>query len=256
MKATGSGYCPGCGTERLTGATFCQGCGQRLPGAPGASSVEGDDRADAGGPQRRPRLALALGVVALVGALGFGVMQAQAAGTTRATLDATSATLDQATTDLAATQDQLADAQAAEKTANNRADVLSRQLEGRTECVSALVANAIELDRIRNEWVANFARDTEDSTAGKADAKRDKYLDAAIADYYKAYSAAFDGRRTTANSWIAKGNTAIKKAAAQVKIVNAEIKAINAKTVELEAASVALDTSIAATTTTCQATGF
>ena len=116
--------------------------------------------------------------------------------------------------------------------------------------VDALVAQRLLAQEAAKRGVSVAAL-LDDEVTSKVALVTEKEID----DYYKAYSAAFDGRRTTANSWIDKGNAALKKQAAQVKIINAEIKAIDAATDKLVADMAALDESISKTTSLCQAAG-
>ncbi len=114
---------------------------------------------------------------------------------------------------------------------------LNGQVGKQTQCITALQANSSELQRISELQRANFNRTAKGSASAKAD-------QASLTDYYNAYRAAFSGRLSTANSWIAKGNAAIKTS-------NAQTRAMDKATSKIEAAEKALSISLAQSASTC-----
>ncbi len=204
--------------------------------------------------------AIIIGIVAvlLVGAIVWGATTAQTLGTTQSQLANTSQQLSGTTTDLTSSKAQVAQLSSdkAELTSANsglstdkihltsdkaqlttKVAQLTDQVSKQTQCIAALNANATELQRISGLATTNFNRSAKGSAWAKADT-------AAITDYYNAYRAAFSGQLSTANSWIAKGNAALKTKSAQVKVIDAATKVIdNAET--------ALSAALARSTTTC-----
>jgi hypothetical protein len=182
--------------------------------------------------------------VLLIGALVWGGSTALALASTQTELATTAKNLSRTTSELSGSR-----AQASQLGAENgllsadraklSSDVASmrNQLSKQVTCIAALTANATELQRISGLVTANFNRTAKGSAWAKADSN-------AIDYFYKAYSAAFDRRLSTANSWIAKGNAAIKTKNAQIKIIDAATKSI-------EAAESALATALVQSATTC-----
>jgi hypothetical protein len=243
-------YCPGCGSKRTAEARFCATCGTEFVApVPGASMAE-PPLAESDRPPRSTIKARLLGQpIHRPTAIGIGVLSIALvasliwAGTTAKTLSSTQIDLAASARQLVVTTSDVVagKSRAAALGADNAQLVVDKtkltsdavqirsQVSRQTECISALQANATELQRISELATANFNRAAKGSAWAKAKTN-------AINDYYKAYSAAFDGRLSTANSWIAKGNAAIKTEAAQTKIINAATKKIEAAETELATA--------------------
>lgn len=195
-------------------------------------------------PGRRPLFAIGLLGLLLVGVTVWGVTTSQNLSATQRDLATTEAQLSASNAeasklvsdkgDLTASITQLTTDKSGLTT---KVAALTGQVGKQTQCIAALNANAAELQRISELQRANFNR----TAKGSAWAKADK---AAMGDYYKAYRAAFSGRLSTANSWIAKGNAAIKTK-------NAQNKAIDKATSKIEAAETALGSSLAESLSTC-----
>ena len=278
------GFCSACGTERATGAQFCATCGKAYSGPaieptpqpvqPLAETSKSQAAAVAveawgttplrvgsrNGPISRPA-AVIVGILAvlLVGSIVWGATTAQTLSTTQGQLANASQQLSGTTTDLAASKAQVAQlgSDKGELTSANgqltsdktqltsdktqlTANVaqLTEQVSKQTQCIAALNANATELQRISGLASTNFNRSAKGSAWAKADT-------AALNDYYNAYRAAFSGQLSTANSWISKGNAAIKTKSTQSEFIT------DAATKKVEAAEAALGTALAQSATTC-----
>jgi hypothetical protein len=151
-------------------------------------------------------VAAGLAVVAVTAAV-WGAANARDLGASRAAL------LDK-TVELAAASSQVTTAEAKASTLGRQLAQLTQQVSLDGACIEAMQANQAELMRISNLIKANFDRIAPLSVYDYANT-------AALRDYYNAYSAAFDGRRSTANRWIKKGNAQIEKAREQLKPINA-----------------------------------
>jgi hypothetical protein len=120
-----------------------------------------------------------------------------------------------------------------------------------TACIAALRSDRTAALHLAGSWLAAYNATAAGSALSKAD---DKYLLAlkeSRDDYFKAYTYAYKGQKTTANSWVKKGNAAIARANAAVRAYNAEIAKINAMADAASMESNALQTQIAATDATC-----
>ncbi len=121
-----------------------------------------------------------------------------------------------------------------------------------TSCIKALRDDRAEAFRIIGEQNDEFNAAASDSKLGKAHAAYVRALRDAQADFFKAYQYAYQGQKTTANSWVKKGNAAVAISNAQGRIYNAEIDKLNATTVQIDADQNALGTKADATDATCQ----
>ena len=270
-RAIGAGFCAACGqafwaspvaadvsATPATGVELVsvdQGPAPTL--APQASPrIQGQSRA--GQTSRVVAIVIGVLVVLAVGAVVWGVATTQTLTTTQSQLATANQQLAGTTADLTSSKAQVSQlgsdkgeltsvngqltsdkAQLTSDKAQLTATVaqLTDQVSKQTQCISALNANAAELQRISGLASTNFNRSAKGSAWAKAD-------DAALTDYYNAYRSAFSGQLSTANSWIAKGNAAIKTKGAQVKIIDAATK-------KIEGAETALGVALAQSATTC-----
>lgn len=228
--------------------------GVRVGGAPANASREPA--------AARRRLAFRLGTglvaIAVVALAAYGFVTTQALEQTRATLASTEedlalarSTLVESNASLAAEQELRKKAELEGASLRNRIAVLEDQVAGRNACVAALQRDADELAKITREQAANFNRLAEDSPLAEAQVAYQDALRDQINAYYNAYAAAWDGRYSSANSWIDRGNAAGRRASAALKTYNAQIKTINAGTAKIDREMTALQENIAATVAMC-----
>lgn len=182
--------------------------------------------------------------VALVGVGYWGYSNSQDLSRTRDELAATRSSLasEQGARAVAEGQARLLRTQVDTLTSQNdtmtsRNARLTSQVSAQGACIPALNADYAELQRIGDLQNANFNRTAKGSAWAKANDARQKAMNAAIDDYYEAYSAAFDGRYSAANTWITRGNAQMTKAGRLVKTMNAEIAKVDKSTKEIEQAS-------------------
>jgi chromosome segregation ATPase len=219
------------------------------------------DRPD--GPRRVGGRAAALVVVvaiALIGGVAYlGYTLNQDLGSTRSTLsstevdlDSTNATLDETSASLASTSEKLADATAERTDLDAQITDLSGQVAIQTECVTLQKAALLELVRISLLQTENFNRTTEGSSWDKAEKKRAANITTALDEFYKAYSAAFQGSSGTAKAHSDKGKTAQAKIAEAEAQLVAELNVVDSKAAEIQAAIDALEKQLTTTEATCE----
>ena len=166
-----------------------------------------------------PLTTIALGV-ALVASAVWGYQTSKDLSQTRDQLATANGTI-------ASVQAQLSAEQV--RSAGFQASISGLQAQVQTEgiCVAELGAAKKQLDAISSAETDAFNLLAVGSTYAIARAARDTANSAAIDDYYNAFSAAWDGSRTTANSWISRGNTQLGKANTDLSSMNAEIAKVN-----------------------------
>lgn len=237
---------------------------QSPPNAPVAAQPSAPEMVDFGRGRFRDRPGLLLPVVFLgliiaIAALGLvGYATLQDASRARDELNAASAALSQANASLASTQEALVTEEAASAAAKaqvidltRRVNELDAALSHQTECTTQLSDQTAELARISELQRQNVNRYAENSAWTTANAARDKALNNALNDYFKAYQAAFKGQKPSANSWIAAGNKEVSVANTKLAVIQAEIKAGNTASKTIGDALTALTASVAATKATC-----
>lgn len=252
-------FCIKCGNERVSGAQFCSTCGSPFAfpqelSRPDPSPIEvaPDVQAAYNGRVKSPThgsvspswlIAAGLAILAM-GTFIWGTTTNQSLEKSGSDLVSTKAALAVSASQLTTSNGDLVSAKTRIDANAVEADRLQSLVAGltdqvsrQTNCIAALTENAAELARISELQRANYNRFTSGSKWQKANT-------AALDDYYNAYSAAFSGRYSTANSWIAKGN-------AQIKLANAQIKTGDAATTTIEKAQDALLIAITASSVTC-----
>ncbi|HET9520279.1 MAG TPA: hypothetical protein VFO73_04450 [Candidatus Limnocylindrales bacterium] len=199
-----------------------------------------------------------IGVLAIGGAGAFGYSLNQDLNTTRTTLETTRTDLAAVTADLGTASGSLGStttALEAARTDHAALDAkiadLSTEVADQTACVKLQTDALAELGRIERLQTDNFNRTTEGTAWAKADIARGKAIDAALDDYYQAYSKAFSGATATARSWAAKGKDAEAKMAAQEKIQAAEQKVVDANAATIAAALDALEQRLSSAESAC-----
>jgi chromosome segregation ATPase len=130
-------------------------------------------------------------------------------------------------------------------------DSLRVQVARQEECIAALRERQVELSHIATLQTENYNRFVSDSVWGKAFAANQKAMSTAIDDYYNAYSRAFNGALSAANTWIDRGNTQVDKANKQLSVMNSEIEAGNQANQDIEGALSDVVTAILEAATTC-----
>ena len=200
-----------------------------------------------------------LGIVAIGAVAYLGYTMNQDLNTTRASLastegdlGATRTTLDGTTANLATTAKQLADASAERADLDEQIKGLSAQVATQTECVTLQKAALAELIRISDLQTTNFNRTAQGSAWDTAEKRRADGITVALDEFYKAYSAAFQGSSGTAKAHSDKGKEAQAKIAdAETRLV-AELKLIDSRAAEIQAAIDALEKKLTETESTCE----
>jgi hypothetical protein len=199
-----------------------------------------------------------IGILAIGGGGAFGFSLNQDLNTTRTTLETTRTDLAAVTADLETTSGSLGStttALGAARTDHAALDAkiadLSTEVADQTACVKLQTDALAELGRIERLQTDNFNRTTEGTAWEKADIARGKAIDAALDDYYQAYSKAFSGATSTARSWAAKGKDAEAKMAAQEKIQAAEQKIVDENAATIAAALDALEQQLSSAASAC-----
>ena len=118
-------------------------------------------------------------------------------------------------------------------------------------CIAALRADRAGALHLAGSWLDTYNATAIGTPLAKADARYIAALKESRDDYFKAFSFAYKGQKTTANTWVAKGNAAIVRANAAVRAYNVEIAKINATGDAADLESAALTTQTAATDQTC-----
>ena len=174
--------------------------------------------------------------------------------TTRDSLFGTQSQLDATRVNLTNETGTRSKAEAEARRLQNVTAGLQDQLAARDVCVAALKADEEQLQKIQREQTTNFNRSTEDSTLAAAQRSYIAALIEKAQDYYNAFSNAWDGNYTSANSWVVAGNSASRRADALAKTYNTGISKINAGTKKIEGEEAALGESIVRTLSLCGVT--
>lgn len=154
-------------------------------------------------------------------------------------------------TEIGTVRTQLQAEQASRAQIEKRVGVLEQQVSAQNQCIIALDRNLDELNRIRSLMSANFNRSSRGSTYAVAESAREFAITSALRYYFDAYSAAYNGNRSLANSYAGLGNEQVRIASAQLATMNSETSRINAGTAEIGAALAGFQAQLAATNTTC-----
>jgi hypothetical protein len=94
-------------------------------------------------------------------------------------------------------------------------------------CIDALRHDRAAAWTSSDHWGAMWNSTLSSSALGKLRLQDRKLVDEANTDYYTAYLRALAGNKSSARTWAAKGDAAIKKANAVVVKINAEIARLN-----------------------------
>jgi uncharacterized coiled-coil DUF342 family protein len=132
-------------------------------------------------------------------------------------------------------------------------ETLVEQVQAQDACLKVLLSIQEELVAAYEKMRDNFNATAEGSKYAKAFVTDRESLRDAIDYYYRAYSAAFVGRLTTANSYIAKGNAEIKKSDAALETLIAEAAKVDKVTDELGATVSQLGDRMSDAAVTCRA---
>ena len=199
-----------------------------------------------------------IGVLAIGGAGASGYSLNQDLNSTRSTLDTTRTDLAAVVADLDTTSGSLGSTTTALEAARTdhaaldaKIAALSSEVADQTACVKLQTDALAELSRIEGLQTENFNRTTEGTAWAKADIARGKAIDAALDDYYQAYSKAFSGATSTARSWAAKGKDAEARMAAQEKLQAAEQKTVDEHAATIAAALDALELRLSSAESAC-----
>ncbi len=165
-------------------------------------------------------------------------------GSTRTTIDETTAKVATTKSDLAAATKQQADLDA-------QVTDLSAQVATQTECVVLQRAALAELVRISELQTQNFNRTAVGSAWDTAEKRRADGITVALDEFYKAYSAAFQGSTGTAKGHADKGKDAQAKIADAEQRLVAELKLVDSKAGEIQTAIDALEAKLKTTEATC-----
>lgn len=165
-------------------------------------------------------------------------------GSTRTTIDETTAKVATTKSDLAAATKQQADLDA-------QVTDLSAQVATQTECVVLQRAALAELVRISELQTQNFNRTAVGSAWDTAEKRRADEITVALDEFYKAYSAAFQGSTGTAKGHADKGKDAQAKIADAEQRLVAELKLVDSKAGEIQTAIDALEAKLKTTEATC-----
>jgi len=165
-------------------------------------------------------------------------------GSTRATVDETTAKVATTKGDLAAATKQQADLDA-------QVTNLSAQVATQTECVVLQRAALAELVRISELQTQNFNRTAVGSAWDTAEKRRGDGITVALDEFYKAYSAAFQGSTGTAKSHADEGKDAQAKIADAEQRLVAELKLVDSKAGEIQTAIDGLEAKLKTTEATC-----
>ena len=206
----------------------------------------------------RAQIAFAVILVLLLGSSVFGVFTARGLESARADLDATVFRLESTRVDLTAARAELDTTKlqlGQEKTIRAGFEAQTTQLQTRVKaqdsCIQAMNDNVRELQTIDALMTDNYNRTAVGSVWAQANAARSSALSSAIDAYYQAFSNAYDGFRTTANTWIATGNRYIQTATSQVGIMNSEVAKGNQALVSIDSAFASFNQHLAQTKATC-----
>jgi predicted nucleic acid-binding Zn-ribbon protein len=208
---------------------------------------------------RAAGLVAVIGILAIaaVGYAGYSLNQNLTAtrsnlATTQGDLGSTKSSLDETTANLTATTKDVADASAERADLDEQISGLSAQVATQTECVTLQKTALAELIRISSLQTTNFNRTAQGSAWDTAEKKRADGIKVALDEFYKAYSAAFQGSSGTAKAHADKGKDAQAKIAEAEKQLVAELQLVDAKAAEIQAAIDALEKKLTETEATCE----
>lgn len=196
------------------------------------------------------------GLVVAIAALGW-VSYSTLQDLTRARDDLSSANASLVTTRASLTSETSAHADANSKVLDLTGQVtqLNGVLVKQADCASQLAAEIAELNRISDLQGQNYSQFAEKSKWAAANVARNKALNNALSDYFKAYQAAFAKQYGSANDWIATGNKQVSVANTKLALMQDQVKAGNSATKTVGDALAALVATVAATQTACSAPG-
>ena len=208
---------------------------------------------------RKAAIVAIVGVVAIGAVAYVGYNLNQDLSSTRASLastqddlGSTQSTLDDKTTKLATTKKDLEAANAQKADLDSQVTDLSAQVATQTQCVTLQRAALAELVVISELQTQNYNRTTIGSAWDTAEKRRGDGVTTALDEFYKAYSAAFQGSKGTAKTHADLGKAAQAKIAdAEQRLLN-ELKLIDTKNTEIETAINNLETQIKTTESTCE----
>ena len=214
------------------------------------------------GPRRVKGPAAAL--VAVIGAVAIGAVtyvgyslnqdlssSRTTLATTQGDLGSTRTTIDETTAKVATTKSDLAAATKQQADLDAQVTDLSAQVATQTECVVLQRAALAELVRISELQTQNFNRTAVGSAWDTAEKRRADGITVALDEFYKAYSAAFQGSTGTAKGHADKGKDAQAKIADAEQRLVAELKLVDSKAGEIQTAIDALEAKLKTTEATC-----
>ena len=200
-----------------------------------------------------------VGVLAIAGVAYAGYSVNQDLTTTRSTLASTETdlgltrtSLDGATAKLATTTKDLEAATAERGDLDAQIKELSAQVATQTQCVTLQRGALEELVRISDQQTENFNRTAQGSAWDTADKKRADNIDAALKQFYAAYSAAFQGSKGTAKDHADRGKAAQSNIAEAEAQLDAEVALVNTKAGEISVLIDALEKQLTTTQATCE----
>jgi len=215
--------------------------------------------------RRRPRLRLDRALIAIVvlsilllATGGFAYATSRTLDDTRGSLSATQLQLDSTKTSLSAANTDLDTTKGlltTERSSRVSAQAQVTQLQGRVakqdQCIQAMNDSIRELGGIQVAITAAYNNTATGSRWATASAARQAAVNGALDAYYQAYLNAFNGQKTTANSFVASGNVYLQTAKDQIAIMNAEVAANDQATATNGAALSSYNTHFAQTKATC-----
>ena len=208
---------------------------------------------------RKAALVALVGVVAIGAVASVGYNLNQDLSSTRASLastqgdlGSTKSTLDDKTAKLATTKKDLEAANARKADLDSQVSDLSAQVATQTECVTLQRAALAKLVVISQLQIDNSNRTAKDSAWDTAEKRRGDGITTALDEFYKAYSAAFQGSKGTARTHADLGKAAQAKIAdAEQRLLN-ELKLVDTKNTEIETAMNDLEAQLQTTESSCK----
>jgi len=208
---------------------------------------------------RKAALVALVGVVAIgaVAYVGYNVNQDLSStraslASTQGDLGSTKSTLDDKTATLATTKKDLETAKGQKEDLDSQVADLSAQVATQTKCVTLQRSALAELVVISQLQIANSNRTAKDSSWDTAQKRRGDGITTALDEYYKAYSAAFQGSKGTAKTHADLGKAAQAKIAdAEQRLLN-ELKLVDTKNTEIETAINDLEAQLKTTEASCK----
>jgi len=170
---------------------------------------------------------------------------------TQSTLTDTQGTLDAANATIATRDASLATAE--NNISQLRSNISQNQaaLAAQKGCIAALQKDSSDQSDLLQAQIDLYNMSAKSSAWEAANQARDAALLKTIGYYYEAYSAAWDGSYSAANSWIAKGNAQVKAAATALSKYNAEVEKINDALRDIEISKGILEAEFERTKVTC-----